>query len=88
MTQKSPLRKLTHPPRFSPFPEARVLTAVPTTPEALTVPEVMTALRLSRSKVYDLLRSNELPSITIGRARRIPVESVRAYMRDRLEEAA
>lgn len=65
-----------------------MLSVVPTTPEALTVPEVMTALRLSRFKVYDLIRSNELPSITIGRARRIPVDSVRAYMRDRLEEAA
>jgi excisionase family DNA binding protein len=65
-----------------------VLTVVPTTPEALTVPEVMTALRISRFKVYDLIRSNELPSITIGRARRIPVDSLRAYMRARLEEAA
>ncbi|WP_327655985.1 helix-turn-helix domain-containing protein [Streptomyces sp. NBC_00483] len=59
-----------------------------TTPEALTVPEVMKALRLSRFKVYDLIRSNELPSITIGRSRRIPVDSVRAYMRGRLEEVA
>ncbi|WP_327662432.1 MULTISPECIES: helix-turn-helix domain-containing protein [unclassified Streptomyces] len=65
-----------------------MLIADDTTPEALTVPEVMKALRLSRFKVYDLIRSNELPSITIGRARRIPVDSVRAYMRDRLEEAA
>ncbi|MFD7294129.1 helix-turn-helix domain-containing protein [Streptomyces sp. NPDC059897] len=63
-------------------------TAVPETPEALTVPEVMEKLRLSRFKVYDLIRSNELRSITIGRARRIPVDSVRAFMRDRLEEAA
>ncbi|MFJ6012093.1 helix-turn-helix domain-containing protein [Streptomyces sp. NPDC092952] len=63
-------------------------TVVPTPPEALTVPEVMTALRISRFKVYDLIRSNELPSIKIGRARRVPVDSVRAYLRDRLEEAA
>jgi excisionase family DNA binding protein len=65
-----------------------VLTAVPTTPEVLTVPEVMEALRISRFKVYDLIRSNELPSIKIGRSRRVPVDSVRAYLRDRLEEAA
>ncbi|WP_442803802.1 helix-turn-helix domain-containing protein [Streptomyces pseudogriseolus] len=52
------------------------------------VPEVMTALRLSRSKVYDLIRSKELPSYTSGRARRIPVEAVRAYMQNRLEENA
>ncbi|MGW3095886.1 helix-turn-helix domain-containing protein [Streptomyces sp. NPDC001102] len=61
---------------------------VTTTPEAFKVPEVMAALRISRFKVYDLIRSNELPSFTIGRARRIPVDAVRAYMRDRMEEAA
>ncbi|MFD8572461.1 helix-turn-helix domain-containing protein [Streptomyces sp. NPDC059639] len=65
-----------------------MLTAVPMTPEALTVPEVMAALRISRFKVYDLIRSNELHSITIGRARRVPVDSLCAYMRDRMEDAA
>jgi excisionase family DNA binding protein len=65
-----------------------VLTVVPSEPQAFKVPEVMQALRLSRSKVYDLIRSNELPSFTIGRSRRIPVDAVRAYMRDRMEEAA
>jgi excisionase family DNA binding protein len=65
-----------------------VLTAVLSEPQALTVPEVMTALRLSRSKVYDLIRSKQLPSYTSGRARRIPVDAVRHYMQDRLEENA
>jgi hypothetical protein len=46
-----------------------VRTAVPETPEAFTVPEVMTALRLSRSKVYDLIRSRQLASFTIWRVR-------------------
>ncbi|MFF6933584.1 MULTISPECIES: helix-turn-helix domain-containing protein [unclassified Streptomyces] len=57
-------------------------------PEALTVPEVMHALRLSRSKVYDLIRSRQLPSFTVGRARRIPVDAVREYMRNQMKEAA
>ncbi|PWI08368.1 DNA-binding protein [Streptomyces sp. NWU339] len=65
-----------------------MLTPVPTEPQALTVPEVMTALRLSRSKVYDLIRSKQLPSYTSGRARRIPVDAVRSYMHHRLEENA
>jgi excisionase family DNA binding protein len=65
-----------------------VLTLVPSEPQALTVAEAMAALRLSRSKLYDLMRSKELPSYTSGRARRIPVDAVRNYMRDRLEEAA
>jgi excisionase family DNA binding protein len=65
-----------------------VLTVVPSDPQALTVPEAMTALKLSRSKVYDLIRSKQLPSYTSGRARRIPVDAVRHYMRNRLEENA
>ncbi|MDT3396164.1 helix-turn-helix domain-containing protein [Streptomyces sp. B1866] len=56
--------------------------------QALTVPEVMTALRLSRFKVYDLIRSGELPSFTIGRARRISADSLRTFMSNRIEEAA
>ncbi|WP_327389904.1 helix-turn-helix domain-containing protein [Streptomyces microflavus] len=63
-------------------------TPLPTTHRALTVPEVMEALSLSRFKVYDLIRSRELPSITIGRARRIPADSLRTFMETKLEEAA
>ncbi|MBK3542451.1 helix-turn-helix domain-containing protein [Streptomyces sp. MBT56] len=62
--------------------------ALPTTHRALKVPEVMEALGLSRFKVYDLIRSRELPSITIGRARRIPADSLRTFMESKLEEAA
>ncbi|MFF0091915.1 helix-turn-helix domain-containing protein [Streptomyces canus] len=63
-------------------------TALPTIHEALTVPEVMTALRLSRFKVYDLIRSNQLQSFTIGRARRVPADALHTFMQDRLKEAA
>lgn len=56
--------------------------------EALTVPEVMAALRMSRSKVYDLIRSRALPSFTEGRSRRIPADSLRTYMINKLEENA
>ncbi|MFE0734473.1 helix-turn-helix domain-containing protein [Streptomyces sp. NPDC058855] len=63
-------------------------TAIPTSHTAVTVPEVMAALKYSRSKVYDLIRSGVLPSYTEGRARRIPLDALRTYMNDRLEEAA
>ncbi|WP_377270350.1 helix-turn-helix domain-containing protein [Peterkaempfera sp. SMS 1(5)a] len=56
--------------------------------ELLTVPEVMVRLKLGRSAVYDLIRTRQLASITIGRARRIPVAAVRAFVAVRLEEAA
>jgi excisionase family DNA binding protein len=55
-------------------------------PEALTVPEVMAALRISRPKVYDLIRSRALVSFTIGRARRIPAEALTTYIRTRITE--
>ncbi|MEU7335767.1 helix-turn-helix domain-containing protein [Streptomyces sp. NPDC007074] len=61
-------------------------TALPASHEALKVTEVMSALRLSRSKVYDLIRSKQLESFTSGRARRVPVDAVRLYMRNRIEE--
>jgi excisionase family DNA binding protein len=57
-------------------------------PQALKVPEVMAALRISHFKVYDLIRSGALPSFKVGRCRRIPAAAVAAYMNARLEEAA
>lgn len=56
------------------------------TPEALTVPEVMAALKIGRSTVYDLLRSGVLPSFTIGRSRRFDADDVAAYIRARVQE--
>ncbi|MEU1568520.1 helix-turn-helix domain-containing protein [Streptomyces mirabilis] len=58
------------------------------TPVLLTVPEVMTRLKYGRSKVYDLIRSKRLASITEGRLRRIPESAIEDYIRARLEEAA
>ncbi|SDK98340.1 helix-turn-helix domain-containing protein [Streptomyces indicus] len=54
--------------------------------ELLTVPEVMARLRYGRSKVYDLIRSKRLVSITDGRCRRIPAEALNSYIRDRIAE--
>ena len=56
--------------------------------ELLTVPEVMTRLKLGRSTVYDLIRSRRLPSITIGRCRRIPADALRTFVASQLEEVA
>jgi predicted DNA-binding transcriptional regulator AlpA len=51
--------------------------------ELLTVPDVMARLKLGRSTV-----SRRLPSITIGRCRRIPARAVREYITNELEAAA
>lgn len=54
----------------------------------LTVPEVMALLRLGRCKVYDLIRSGELESIKVGRARRVPADAVDTFIAQLREEAA
>lgn len=56
-------------------------------PDLLTVDETAKRLRVSRPKVYDLLRRGELSSFTIGRSRRIPSSSVDAYVESRLAAA-
>ncbi|MFJ5260940.1 helix-turn-helix domain-containing protein [Streptomyces sp. NPDC088387] len=57
-------------------------------PELLTVPEVMTRLRLGRTKVYDLIRAGRLVSIKVDGCRRIPDTAVRAFIRGQMGEAA
>ncbi|MBZ6195453.1 helix-turn-helix domain-containing protein [Streptomyces olivaceus] len=56
--------------------------------DLLTVPQVMVRLQLSRSAVYDLLRTRQLASITLGRARRIPTHALTDFIRTRLEQEA
>jgi excisionase family DNA binding protein len=56
--------------------------------ELLTVPQVMARLQLGRSTVYDLLRTRQLASITLGRARRIPAHALTDFIHTRLEQEA
>ncbi|MFB7282116.1 helix-turn-helix domain-containing protein [Streptomyces hydrogenans] len=56
--------------------------------ELLTVPQVMASLQLGRSAVYDLLRTRQLASITLGRARRIPAHALSDFIRTRLDQEA
>jgi excisionase family DNA binding protein len=56
--------------------------------ELLTVPEVMARLKISRSTVYDLIRTRQLASITLGRARRIPTHALTALIHHQHEQAA
>ncbi len=52
------------------------------------MPQAMARLQLGRFAVYDLLRSGQLASITLGRARRIPAHALTAFIRTRLEQDA
>ncbi len=46
-----------------------------------TVEEAADVLRIGRSKLFDLIRCNELESVKIGRLRRVPEDAVREYLR-------
>lgn len=54
--------------------------------ELLTVPRVMERLQLGRTAVYDLLRTRKLPSLALGRARRIPAHALDHLITTRLHE--
>jgi excisionase family DNA binding protein len=55
-------------------------------PLLLTPKEAAKALGLSQSYVYELLASEVLPSITIGRTRRIPRRALEAFVEARATE--
>jgi excisionase family DNA binding protein len=46
----------------------------------LTPEEAAKALRISRSKLYELLRSGTIESVRIDRLRRIPPQALREYI--------
>lgn len=50
--------------------------------QLLTVPQVAEALALSRAKTYQLVLRGDIPSVLIGRARRVPFNSLVEYVRD------
>ena len=48
----------------------------------LTLPEAGRVLAISRSKMYDLLNSGDLPSVHIGRSRRVRMSDVEAFVKN------
>ena len=56
------------------------MTAPTMNPLLYRVPDVMAALNLSRTVIYDLMRSGRLRSVKQGRARRIPADAITDYV--------
>lgn len=52
----------------------------PTHARLLTMSEAAQALRISRSKLYAHVLSGDIPSITLGRSRRIPAAALAAWI--------
>jgi excisionase family DNA binding protein len=54
----------------------------------LTVNEVASRLRISRWKVYELIRLRELESFRVGRCRRVPASAVELMVNRLMKDAA
>ncbi|WP_017556512.1 excisionase family DNA-binding protein [Nocardiopsis baichengensis] len=54
----------------------------------LTVQETAELLHMSRWKVFDLLRTGDLPSFKPGRHRLIPAAGLHSFVSQRLDEEA
>ena len=46
----------------------------------LSVPDFMAAVSLGRTKVYELIGSGELETVTVGRRRMIPVQALEDWV--------
>ena len=53
-----------------------------------TVEEAAQVLKISRWKVFDLIRANQLRSVKIGGLRRIPGTAIEEYITRLLDEVA
>jgi excisionase family DNA binding protein len=56
--------------------------------QLLTVEEVSNRLRVSRSSVYGMIERGELPSIKLGKSRRIPHKAVVEFVQKALAATA
>lgn len=51
----------------------------------LTVDQAVTATGISRAKLWQLIAAGEIPSIKIGRSRRIPVDALKAWITSQVD---
>ena len=51
-----------------------------------SVPEAMALLNLSRTQIYELIRTTRLVTVTEGRRRLVPADSITEYVQLLLEE--
>ncbi|GII01777.1 helix-turn-helix domain-containing protein [Planobispora takensis] len=64
--------------------EGSITKTTPPPPLLYTIPEAAEALRISRTKLYELLAENKISSVHIGRSRKIPASALQTYV-DRLQ---
>jgi excisionase family DNA binding protein len=62
----------------------RIHSAREVQPLLLTIPQVAAMLGLGRSKVYDLIVHEGLPTVKLGTAGRIPRQALEAWITQRI----
>jgi excisionase family DNA binding protein len=67
--------------------EADSLTQGDATLVGLTVAEAARRIGIGRTKLYEYVTSGQIPSVKIGRLRRIPAEAVAEFLTSRLNPA-
>jgi len=70
------------PPLFG-MPEESPLNSEDSSPDPvllLTPEEAARRLSIGRTTIYALMASGDLPSVTIGRCRRVPVSALRSFV--------
>lgn len=55
-------------------------------PLLLTIPEVATCLRISRAKAYVLVRRKVLPSVLVGRSKRVSITTLQRWIEEHEQE--
>lgn len=74
---------------ITPLPKSEEPTTKPGKLKLLLTPEAVAyALSVSRTTVYEMLQRGEMPSVKLGRARRIPLAWLETFIQDRIEYAA
>ena len=56
-------------------------------PLLLSVEEAAAQLRIGRSRMFDLIRRGKVLSVKVGGSRRIPYDSLKAYVGDLVAES-
>ncbi len=78
--------------RDPPMRKRKTGTASPTPPatppQLLNVPEVARLLSIGRTKVYDLIKNEGLPSVRVGSALRVSVEDLHTWIEERTRRAS
>ncbi len=58
----------------------KTTTIAPLEPMLLTIPQVAQSLSLERTKIYDLINREGLPTVKLGSAIRVPLSSLKQWI--------